>query len=377
MSKKNNKNLSHSAFKELARQHQIAFKTAPKEKGGLGIVRFPTRVMHRRNKDGELKEYEIPVKSSLMWEDSKDASGNYIIFYEGFRKQISEAVKSRTRIEKSKEGNRFSCSQMVTNLLRSEHIPYNVFFPLHKDDETVALFNDILGEARIESISDIRIEFAPVRIDAASSKEVPLLGDGTAFDVYVEYIPLNSQPGQKGGIGIEVKYTEKEYRLNPESKEFHETHDSKGIHLADNYKIPSHEIGWFKPEYLADVQYEEKDKDVPNEEKDKIEKHFVADKFRQIWRNHLLGAAMILNGDLCEFTSLTVFPEGNGHFREDDKNHLWLEYKKKLTDEGKATLKYLTFENLFSKLRKHLHFQGATEWIDYLERRYIPSSVFK
>ena len=368
MSKKNNKNLSHSAFKELARQHQIAFKTATKERGGLGIERFPTRVMHRRNKDGELKEYKIPVESSLMWEDCKDAWGNYIIFYEGFRKQISDAVKSRTRIEKSKEGNRFSCSQMLTNLLRSEHIPYNVFFPLHKDDETAALFNDILGEARIESITDIRIEFAPVRCDAASSKEVPLLGDGTAFDVYLEYIPINSQPGQKGGIGIEVKYTEKEYRLNQESKEFHETHNERGIHLADNYKIPSHEIGWFKSEYLADVPYEEKEK---------TKKHFVADKYRQIWRNHLLGAAMILNGDLSEFTSLTFFPEGNGHFREDDNNHLWTEYNEKLTDEGKPTLKYLTFENLFSKMRKHLHFQGATEWIDYLERRYIPSSVFK
>lgn len=360
--KKENKNLSHSAFKALVRKHQIEFKTAPKEKGGLGIERFPTRVIHKKNKDGELKEYNIPVESSLMWDDRMDSLGNYVIFYEGFRKQISDAVNSRTRIEKSKPDNKFSCSQMVTNLLRSEHIPYNVFFPLNKeDDETVALFNDILESDCIERITDIKIEYAPMKIESESSREVSLLSDGTAFDVYVEYIPKNSQAGQKGGIGIEVKYTEKEYRLSPNSKEFRETYNTNGIHLAGNYSKPSYEIGWFKSEYLDDV---------PKEDEEKTDKHFVADKFRQIWRNHLLGAAMILNGDLCEFTSLTVFPEGNGHFRED--SHLWSNYLEKLTEEGKPTLKYLTFESLFSKMRKHLKFQGATEWIDYLERRYIP-----
>lgn len=359
-----NKDLSHSEFKSLARRHQVVFKTSDKKIGGLGIERFPIRNIHRKNKDGEMVVHKIPVESSLVMEDCTDAAGNYVIFYEGFRKQISDEVKERLRIEKSKPDSKFSCSQMVTNLLRSEHIPYNIFFPLNKNDnQTVSLFNDILGAERIDRITGIKIEYAPVRFDPSSSKNIPLLGDGTAFDVYIEYIPKNSQPDQKGGIGIEVKYTEKEYKLNPDSKEFRETHDANGIHIADNYRIPAYKIGWFKPEYLEDV---------PKDDKAKCQIHFVADRYRQIWRNHLLGAAMILNGDLCEFTSLTVFPEGNGHFREDDKNHLWSDYKEKLTEEGKSTLKYLTFESLFSKMRKNLDFQGATEWIDYLEKRYIP-----
>lgn len=361
----NNKKLSHSEFKARARKHQIVFKTNDTDKGGLGIERYPERVIHRRNKEGEIKEYIIPVESSLQWDDCKDAAGNYVIFYDGFRKEISDAIKSRVRSEKSKSESKFSCTQMVTNLLRSEHIPYNIFFPLRiEDEETVALFNDILGTDRIERITDIKIEYAPVKIDESSSKEVPLLGDGTAFDVYIEYIPKNSPQSQKGGIGIEVKYTEMQYRLKPDSKEYRETHNSKGIHLADNYRIPSYEIGWFKPEYLMDV---------PKEDTDMSKVHLVSDKYRQIWRNHLLGAVMVLNGDLTEFTSLTVFPEGNGHFREDDDNHLWSEYKEKLTEKGETTLKYLTYENLFSKMRKHLNFQGAPEWIDYLENRYILS----
>lgn len=361
----NNKKLSHSEFKDLARRHQINYKTTSKEEGGLGIERFPERIIHRKNKEGQVKEYRIPVESSLYWEDCKDREGNYVIFYEGFRKQISDAVKNRIKKEKSKSDNKFSCSQMLTNLLRSEHIPYNVFFPMKIEDKgTVELFNEILGYDRIERITEMKIEYAPVNTDDASSQEIPLLGDGTAFDVYVEYIPKNAQPGQKGGIGIEVKYTEKEYPLKAGSKEYQETHDTKGIHLADNYRIPSYEIGWFKSEYLMDV---------PKEDTVKCKSHLVADKFRQIWRNHLLGGAMILNGDLSEFTSLTVFPEGNGHFRDEGNDSLWSKYKSKLTEEGKPTLKYITFESLFSKMRKHLNFQGANDWIDYLEKRYIPS----
>lgn len=361
----NNKKLSHSEFKAFARRHQIKFKTTAKENGGLGIMRFPERVIHRRNKDGEIKEYTIQVESSLLWDDCKDAAGNYVIFYDGFRKQISDAIKSRVRAEKYKSESKFSYTQMVTNLLRSEHIPYNIFFPLHiEDDDTIALFNDILGEDRIERITEIKIEYAPVRTDDASLKEIPLLGDGTAFDVYIEYIPKNAHPGQKGGIGIEVKYTEKEYPLKSNSKEYQETHDTKGIHLADNYRIPSYEIGWFRPEYLMDV---------PKEATTESKSHLVADKYRQIWRNHLLGGAMILNGDLSEFISLTLFPEGNGHFRDEGDNSLWSEYKSKLTEKGVSTLRYLTYENLFSKMRRHLNFPGAAEWIDYLEKRYIPS----
>lgn len=34
--------------------------------------------------------------------------------------------------------------QMVTNLLRSEHIPYNVFYPMQKDPE---------GAARLSTVS--------------------------------------------------------------------------------------------------------------------------------------------------------------------------------------------------------------------------------
>lgn len=176
----------------------------------MGLSVSPSVLFIEKNKEGQIKEYRIPVESSLYWEDCKDQEGNYVIFYGGFRKQISDAVKNRIKKEKSKSDNKFSCSQMLTNLLRSEHIPYNVFFPLKREDKgTVELFNDILGSDLIERITDIKIEYAPAKTDDAASKDIPLLGDGTAFDVYIEYIPKYAKHGQKGGIGIEVKYTER------------------------------------------------------------------------------------------------------------------------------------------------------------------------
>lgn len=225
----------------------------------------------------------------------------------------------------------------------------------------VKLFNDLLNTDRISSINDILIEHNP-----------HTLCDGTAFDVFVDY---EAADGQKGGIGIEVKYTEKEYPLKVKdkngefTKEYRETHDilTGDIQLAENYLTPSRESGWFKSESIAYVPAKQENRDL---------KHVVKNHFRQIWRNHLLGASMILSTDkgfhIDEFTSMTVFPGGNGHF----STELWTNYEEMLTDDGKATLRYLTYETLFPKMRKYLRgVEGVDRWIDYLERRYLVTSV--
>lgn len=245
---------------------------------------------------------------------------------------------------------------MVTNLLRSEHIPYNVFFPMRHDlDGTTRLFNRILGKERIAAISKISIEYNPKG-----------LADGTSFDVYIEYTPKGANPSEKGGIGIEVKYTEKEYPIKRSTKEWEETHDASGIHLADNYRTPSNACGWFKPEFIADV---------PFEDKEGIAAHVVANRYRQIWRNHILGASMLLglserqDDKLTEFTSLTVYPKDNGHFSE-----VWDEYEFKLTLDGLKTFKHITYEDLFPLMQECLSETDIpllNKWMNYLNRRYI------
>lgn len=335
--------MKHEEFKAIARQHQIDFKVNDPEIN-IAADRFPIRIIRRKETN---KEYEIQVRSSLTWQDCRDEHNHYRIFFSGFRKAITEEIDKDTSLAKG---------QMVTNLLRSEHIPYNVFFPMRYDLEGAArLFNRILGAERIATINQILIEHNPGG-----------LKDGTAFDVYIEYVPMGAKPEEKGGIGIEVKYTEKEYPIKRDTKEWEETHNDFGIHLADNYSNPSIACGWFKPDFITDV---------PFEDKDRMAAHMVANRYRQIWRNHILGASMILglsekqDDKLTEFTSLTVYPKDNGHFSE-----IWSEYESKLTPAGLKTFKHITYEELFPLVQECLseaHIPNLNEWIDYLNRRYI------
>lgn len=323
--------MTHSEYKEKSREHQIRFR---EEVLRIPLWRSPKRTLRWTDKNGVSQEKVIRVKSSLYYCDAKDDSG-YVIFYPGFRKEITDAVNKSSLATKG---------QMVTNLLRSEHIPYNIFYPMLYDlDGTKVLFNRLLSNNRIYSIERIVIEYNPGG-----------LKDGTAFDVYVEY---RTSENKLGGIGIEVKYTEKEYPIKKNTKEWNETHDNGQIHLADNYRVPSFESGWFNEVCISDAPISTK-------------KHVVANKFRQIWRNHLLGASMILNNQLSEFTSLTVYPEGNVHFQE-----VLPDYEENiLTDKGRDTFQYKSYEELFSLMEESFNptlIPNLNDWISYLRQRYI------
>lgn len=336
--------MTNEEFKAQAREHQTQFKLTKLGIEGIHKTDSPARTLRWKDKNGIRHERTILVESSLLPMHYRDGKGGYVIFYPGFRQEITTEL------------NRLIGSfnpQMISNLLRSEHIPYNVFFPMRKDLEGAAkLFNAILGEYKIKTIDDIKIEYNPGG-----------LMDGTSFDVFIRYTSAN---GNNGGIGIEVKYTEKEYPIKRGSKEWNETHNDQGIHLADNYLLPTKESNWFISEFIQDV---------PFSDKARMGNHVVANKYRQIWRNHILGASMILglcpNEDdkLDEFVSLTVYPSGNGHFDE----ALWTEYNRKLTGEGRSSVRHLTYEKLFPLMRENFSkkvIPQLNDWIDYLETRY-------
>ena len=139
-----------------------------------------------------------------MTNESAKAGKN---FYDGF--SIFESVKQRY-------------PNFYTNLysdtLRSEHIPFNFFIPFVNDLEFCKdVFNRLLGgciksidgTSIIDGGQNIKIEFAP-------SPKQQYLNDGTSFDTYIEYTHVDNS---KGVIGIEVKYTEKEYQLKEGSTE--------------------------------------------------------------------------------------------------------------------------------------------------------------
>lgn len=251
-----------------------------------------------------------------------------LVFYEGFRQEIMKLYHSGT----TKMG-----MNLLRNALRSEHIPYNIFFPMMKEcnrDATRNFFNDLLGTDAISKVLDVKIEYAP-------QPKYNYLCDGTSFDTFVLY---RHKDGSKGGIGIEVKYTEREYQIG--DTEYKNTHDEHGnVKLSEHYEKATEMSGYY----------------LPNSKE-----NLVSDILRQIWRNHILGASMVQHGDLTHFVSLTLYPEGNPHFRVASE-----EYRKLLTPKGESSFFTFTYEKLFETISHHFITDKDHAWIKYLYHRYL------
>lgn len=192
----------------------------------------------------------------------------------------------------------------------------------------------MLNTDTIKEVLEVRIEFAP-------QPKSDYLNDGTSFDAFVLY---QHKDGSKGGIGIEVKYTEREYQIG--ETEYRSTHDEYGnVKLSEHYARATDKSGY----YVSGC-----------------EKELVSDNLRQIWRNHILGASMMIYGDIQNFASMTIFPNLNPHFHEVSK-----EYCKLLTEKGLKSFFVFTYEKLFETLTHHFQTQPQKEWIEYLRKRYL------
>jgi hypothetical protein len=257
-----------------------------------------------------------------------DTYGNYLTredgengknFYDGFG--IFDAVKKYRKYNKP----------LYSNLLRSEHIPFNIFIPLDKNrNYCKKIIADIL-KSDIMSIDRIEIEYAP------KPKE-NYLNDRTSFDAYIEYTNLD---GTKGMIGIEVKFTEKEYKLQANSKQEKDINDKSSLYFSITNRC-----GFYKSNAIETL---------------------MSDKFRQVWRNHILGES-ILDSDRNKFkyfTSLTLFPADNTHFIKISKEYIEL-----LTQNDNKFIA-LTYEDFFALLGKHCTDSNYKNWLEYLTKRYI------
>lgn len=252
----------------------------------------------------------------------KEVAKQGLIFYEGYRNYIMEVAQKRY--------GRINGTARYANLLRSEHIPLNIFTPMELNlEKAKELFSEIISE-KIASIQAITIEY-PGKYDPTK-----YLKDRTSFDTFISY---TTNCGQKGGVGIEVKYTELGYKIG--GKENEDIDDSN-----HPYTKVTKACGYFidpKPH------------------------NFIEDHIRQIWRNHILGAAMLNEGDLEVFHCIHLYPKKNTHFDE----IAIPQYIKKLTKKGKTSFISLTFEDLFYLMGKYYNSQQESGWIDYLNARYL------
>lgn len=241
-------------------------------------------------------------------------------FYEGYRNDILEAIGPYKK-------------PLFANLLRSEHIPWNIFFPMGATSihsvESVGFFNELLGVDQISQVKKVVIERTSDALD-----------DHTAFDAYIEYEHID---GSIGGIGIEVKYTEEAYPLKKGSRE----EENAVLHPTPLYVNTTCRCGY----YLH-----------PTEDYGLL----VSDELRQIWRNHILGAAMKLSGEIAHFHSIHLYPSFNTHFKE-----VLPKYQALLTEKGHESFHPVTFEELFTLMAKHYKESKDNTWIQYLWDRYI------
>lgn len=262
----------------------------------------------------DFNEYRAP-QVLLREENAKRG----LIFYEGYRDLIL-----------SKVGN--ISTQLTANMLRSEHIPYNLFTPLETMPKIAAeVFGMMIGKP-IKRILDIKIEYA------GDGDKSLYLNDRTSFDTFVRYEAFD---GKTGGIGIEVKYTENEYPLG----------DKEGKDIAgdnEKYRITTAESGY----YHSGLD---------------IKMFLTAHHLRQIWRNHILGYSMKNKGDVEIMHHVHLYPQKNDHFHR----HALPDYRKLLTEEGNKSFKTITYETYFAILDKYRENDDITAWVKYLRRRYL------
>lgn len=309
---------SDNAIKRIARRHQSNYR----------FERL--HCLHDHNhRYGKYGAY-------LKWDDALKGKN----FYHPFWNKIKETINNRYPDSKP-----WQLAPIYANMLRSEHIPFNFFVPMHDDLNAAAkVFDELIGGNQVEKIIDIKIEYAPEKQYA--------LNDGTSFDTFVLYM---HRDGQIGGIGIEIKYTEGGYQLKRDSKEW------RDIMLGENKNyIDITRNSKYYTDSIVDIP-------LP-------QSPLVKNDFRQIWRNHILGASMINNTDieydLKHFNSVTIYPSFNTHFAK-----VISLYEKMLSVYGQNTFRGITYETFFDILASHYDSVNYIYWIIYLHLRYIPTKT--
>ena len=274
--------------------------------------------LHQSKYRTEILQVDYDEYGNRLTESDAKAGLN---FYDSF--DILNAVKKR--YPKYSKG-------LYADMLRSENIPFNVFVPFKTEIGLAKhIFSNFLPFEITEIIS-INIEYAP-------SPAKDYLNDRTSFDTFIEY---KNDRNDYGIIGIEVKYTEREYKLRSGSKEEKDIQNKNSIY----YRL-SDSIGLYKSESIR-----------------KLPK----DRYRQVWRNQLLGESMVIKEDskYSEFTSVILYPAGNNHFAEVAK-----EYKEFLLSSKNDRFFSITFESFFELIEKKIDSQKLLAWINCLKARYL------
>jgi hypothetical protein len=165
-------------------------------------------------------------------------------------------------------------ARLFENLLSSQPLCFNLFSELSINPGLATqLFHKLFPE-RVGMVTKIDFEHSPGR----GNEEYT--GDGSAFDVFVEYVSCG---GKKGFIGIEVKYAE---------------------NLKDDPKTAARSYEKNKDAYLRITK-------ASNIFKNGREENLKNVPLQQIWRDHLLALSVLQKGDYSEGFFMYLYPKDN------------------------------------------------------------------
>ena len=277
-------------WKEIAKQKQLTFK---KE---LGLSQSG---MHAG------KEY-----THILSNNDAEKGANFYCYND---KQELEQLEKWAKSQNRKVN---FLSNGLKNMLRSEHIPYNLFYPLEKlrkkENGDLEKFLNSLFDFKMNITKVLSIEIE----SATNLHKNDLLKDNTSFDTYIEYLDENL----KCGIGIEIKYTERSY---PYGK----TEIARMDNVKDEYNELTNRCGLFKTAAASELRKKE---------------------LKQPWRNHLLGIKLKEIGYLKKFHSVHLYPEGNLYQKE-----VCNEYENLINSDYKDSFIPLTFERFILELEPY------------------------
>jgi len=298
-------------WKEIALEKQLEFKKK------LGYTK--SGVYGKKNQEYENFFHVTDAKKGANFYCYKDP------------KEWQE-LREWTKKDKGKRVN-FENSGLC-NMITSEHIPYNIFYPLEKlrisHPEQLNTFLELLfnNKIKVDSVSRIKIEFAG---DIPSAQ---LLDDNTIFDAYIEYMDGE----HKCGLGIEVKYTEKSYPYGKREKD-------RMFNLEDSiYHTLSQRSNFYKNETIPELR---------------------VDQLKQLWKNHLLGLQMVDKKELDIFHSVLLYPEANQYQAEAS-----IQYSKCLKDNRQQFFNPITFEKFIIAAENVFGSLEDQSWISYFKERY-------
>jgi len=233
---------------------------------------------------------------------------------------LTETIRSVVRDEVldagKSQGKLYAKPRIFDDLLSSQPLCFNLFGELQRDLElATAVLRDVT-QGRVAEVTAIEFEHSPGRGDAE------YIGDRSAFDGYVEFVPRG---GGRGFIGIEVKYHE-DLKGRPSG------HKARYDEVAD-------QMGCFRPDCRERLRL------MP---------------LQQIWRDHLLAGAVRRVKEFDDGWFVFLYPEGNGHCAKAVEA-----YRACLTCSD--TFADWTLESVLQAIGQHT----AAEWVDLFADRYL------